>query len=158
MNNNPKKFIFNWIFYKQLAIGSAPREKNDRSFLSQKKIKSIFCLCSFQEFPSLEILQKEFEVRSFSLPDHKSKSKMSKDLIVEALKILCSLENHKPIFVHCNASIERSPIMVLAYLMFREGYEFNLALDYVMKVHPYTNPLSSQLAILKDLQDSQFKI
>ena len=46
--------------------------------------------------------------------------------------------------------MERSPLICLAWLMKEKNLSSSEALDYLMQVHPRTNPLSGQLAVLKD--------
>ena len=57
-----------------------------------------------------------------------------------------------PTFVHCVASIERSPLICMAYLIKKCNLTPIEALDYLMEVHPISNPLPGQFAILKKLK------
>jgi protein-tyrosine phosphatase len=52
------------------------------------------------------------------------------------------------VYVHCVAAMERSPLVCLAWLVTRHGQTPERALDYLMQVHPGTNPLPGQLALL----------
>ena len=47
--------------------------------------------------------------------------------------------------------MERSPLVCLAWLVRRQGLTPQRALDYLMQVHPGTNPLPGQLALLARL-------
>jgi protein-tyrosine phosphatase len=44
--------------------------------------------------------------------------------------------------------MERSPLVCLAWLMRERGLSRLQALDYLMQVHPGTNPLPGQLNVL----------
>ena len=65
--------------------------------------------------------------------------------------VLGELREHGPVFVHCVAAMERSPLLCLAWLIRRHGLSQQRALDYLMQVHVGTNPLASQLAVLAQL-------
>jgi protein-tyrosine phosphatase len=56
------------------------------------------------------------------------------------------------VFVHCVAAMERSPLVCLAWLVSRHGQSPQAALDYLMQVHPGTNPLPGQLRLLDRLR------
>ena len=147
-----KRFIFNWILPKIISIGSAPRCEDDVNFLKSKKIKSILCLCSQEEFEDVNKLNENFKFRRTILPDHKSNSIMSKGQIINALNELNLLKKGgNSIFVHCNAGVERSPTVILSYLIYSEGYDFYIALKYLMDVHPYSNPLTFQIDLVRNL-------
>jgi len=68
---------------------------------------------------------------------------------------LRELRKEGPVFVHCVAAMERSPLVCMAWLMQQEGLNSTEALDYLMQVHPGTNPLPGQLALLNQLPSSQ---
>ena len=47
--------------------------------------------------------------------------------------------------------MERSPLVCMAWLVSRQGLAPLQALDYVMQIHPGTNPLPSQWQALCEL-------
>ena len=51
-------------------------------------------------------------------------------------------------FIHCVASIERSPMLCILYVMKKYNITLENSLDYVKRMHKYTNPTNSQLKIL----------
>ena len=65
-----------------------------------------------------------------------------------ALSIYNKIKNNGPVYVHCVASVERSPLLCLAILIQDKKLKFQDALDYLMQVHPQTNPLIGQLKLL----------
>ena len=69
----------------------------------------------------------------------------------QALTTLAELRQQGPVYVHCVAAMERSPLVCLAWLVRRHGLTPHRALDYLMQVHPGTNPLPGQLALLSEL-------
>ena len=70
-------------------------------------------------------------------------------------QLLAGLRQQGPVYVHCVAAMERSPLVCLAWLVSRHGQTPERALDYVMEVHPGTNPLPGQLALLGQLGSIQ---
>ena len=54
-------------------------------------------------------------------------------------------------FIHCFASIERSPLLCIMYIMSTYKLSIEDALDYVRRTHIYTNPTNRQLRIAKEI-------
>lgn len=132
----------------ELALGPAPRQRQDLEHLSDQGIKALLSLCAEQEAPPPEALHPWFVTRRLVLPDHRSGHAPSQEQLTAALETLAELSVHGPVFVHCLASMERSPLVCLAWLMRRQGLSRLEALDYLCQIHPGTNPLPEQLALL----------
>ena len=47
--------------------------------------------------------------------------------------------------------MERSPLICIAWLVVENNYSLQIALDYVMQIHPGTSPLPGQLDAIKGL-------
>lgn len=71
-----------------------------------------------------------------------------------ALQGVPALRADGPVFVHCVAAMERLPLVCLAWLVSRHRQTPQRALDYMMQVHPGTNPLPGQWALLQGLLDA----
>ncbi|WP_413404247.1 dual specificity protein phosphatase family protein [Synechococcus sp. MIT S9510] len=69
-----------------------------------------------------------------------------------ALTLLKSLQPEGPVFVHCVAAMERSPLVCMAWLVEHKHLPPTDALEYLMQLHPGTNPLPQQSSILRELQ------
>jgi protein-tyrosine phosphatase len=82
------------------------------------------------------------------LPDHRTGRLPQLYELKAALDALAALHQQGPVYVHCVAAMERSPLVCLAWLVSRHGQPPERALDYLMQVHPGTNPLPGQLALL----------
>ena len=52
------------------------------------------------------------------------------------------------------ASVERSPLICLGWLVREEGYSIDLAMDYLMQIHPGTSPLPEQLSLVIQLSNN----
>jgi protein-tyrosine phosphatase len=86
------------------------------------------------------------------LPDHRSGREPDLPELQRALAALAELHQHGPVFVHCVAAIERSPLVCMAWLVQAGGLSSQRALDYLQQVHPGTNPLPQQLRLLQQLR------
>ena len=71
--------------------------------------------------------------------------------ISQIIEIVDNLLEKGPLLIHCFAGIERSPLISILWLTKKHKLKFQQALDYMMQVHPGTNPLSSQLKVLDKL-------
>ena len=99
-------------------------------------------------------MKNQFICERIVLPDHKYKEVLTMQQINEALVLLQSLMSNGPVFVHCKASVERSPLICMAWLVKKCNLNNFEALDYLMQIHPITNPLPNQFELLKDLKDN----
>ena len=140
--------IFNWVLINKLAVGTAPRNLDDIAKLKKNSIKSVLSLCSIDEAIPPKDFQCDFDCERLILPDHTYGRFPDIDELENALKLLNKLLNNPPVFVHCVASIERSPLVCLAWLVKFENLEPDYALQYMMDIHPTTNPLPGQYSLL----------
>ena len=144
-------FIFNWVLKNKLAVGTSPEKKEDLLLLKKYKIRNILSLCSQDEAKWHSDLESNFTCKRVVLPDS-NKNKLPTE--TEIKKAFYSLKNFfdKDItYVHCFASIERSPLLCIVLIM--ENYNLTLeeSLDYVKRVHYLTNPRNNQLFFIKNL-------
>tara|TARA_B100000212_G_scaffold288705_1_gene229811 strand:+ start:25805 stop:26251 length:447 start_codon:yes stop_codon:yes gene_type:complete len=147
-------FKFNWILINKLALGSLPKEFNDFQKLNKQGIKSIMCLCSKKEIEiSKEIIKEieKFEIIKYPLPDHRYDKLPSINEVNEAVEILNNLIEKGPVFIHCYAGLERSPLICMAWLIKYKKLTIFESLQYLMEVNKGTNPLPGQLKILEYL-------
>jgi len=152
------RFHFSWILNGLLAVGPAPRAHRHIDRLSDAGFRSILSLCAPAEVinqePALIVeLRNKFNYLNFVLPDHRSGRAPTISELQQAL-ILAeqALFNAPPLYVHCVAAVERSPLVCMALLIQRKGISPLAALDYMQQVHPGTNPLPQQLALLNSLK------
>ena len=148
----PSRFRIDWVLVNELAIGPAPRAARHLDQLQEQHIKAVLSLCGINEAPAAEGLAQRFEHRSVVLPDHRTERLPELAELLSALDALRELRGSGPVFVHCLAGIERSPLVCLAWLVSGHGQSPLAALDYLMQVHPGTNPLPGQLQLLHQLQ------
>ena len=147
-NNSNYFFQADWVLINKLAVGPVPINKKNLESLKLLGIKSILSLCDEKETTSKINYENDFIHTRIVLPDHKYKNKLTLDKLNEALNQLIDLSEKGPVFVHCVASVERSPLLCMAFLVRKKSLNPYQALDYLMQVHKGTNPLSDQFKLL----------
>ena len=150
-----RRFRLDWVLVEELAIGPAPRADRHLDRLQGAGIKGVLSLCSPEEAALPGGLAERFSHQRCVLPDHRSGRLPELSELEGALDALAALYRQGPVYVHCVAAMERSPLVCLAWLVSRHGQTPERALDYLMQVHPGTNPLPGQLALLGHLGSSQ---
>ena len=146
------RFRIDWVLVHELAIGPAPRVERHLERLADQGMRAVLSLCSPEEAPPPEGLEQRFACGRLVLPDHRAQRLPELQELGEALALLEQLRAEGPVFVHCVATMERSPLVCLAWLVSRHGQSPQAALDYLMQVHPGTNPLPGQLRLLDQLR------
>lgn len=147
-------FFVSWVLVDQLALGPAPRSLEHLNQLAAAGIKAVLSLCSEQEVATPVQLGVRFRWARQVLPDHRSEKLLQRSDLELALARLEALRGEGPVFVHCVAAMERSPLVCMAWLMQHQGLSRQRALEYLMQVHRPTNPLPQQLALLEGLANS----
>ena len=146
--------IFNWILVNKLAIGTPLTSKKDKLFLKEKKIKSILDLRNKFDLAKIDYekqlaFYKEFNLVNISLPDHNSKRLATTSEIHNTVNNLQKLLENGPVFMHCHAAVERSPLISVAFLMKTRRLSYIQAYEYVKQQNTNTNVLISQLINIK---------
>ena len=148
-------FRIDWVLVDQLAIGPAPRAERHLDRMREAGIKCVFSLCAVDEATPPPGLDEGFRTSRYVLPDHRAGRLPTLDELETALSHLAELQQHGPVFVHCVAAMERSPLVCLAWLVLQHRMTPERALDYLMQQHPGTNPLPGQLALLHQLRSAE---
>ena len=145
-------FRIDWVLINQIAIGPAPRAERHLDRLQEEGISCVLSLCSAEEAVPPTGQSERFRSVRCVLPDHRAGRMPTLAELNTALGHLAELHQHGPVFVHCVAAMERSPLVCLAWLVRQHRMTPERALDYMMQQHPGTNPLPGQLALLRDMQ------
>ena len=144
-----QRFKIDWVLVDELAIGPAPLANRHVLRLQDAGIKAILSLCEKEKAPPPSSMQELFACHRHVLPDHRSGRLPKPSELKKALFLLAELnKEYGSVYVHCVASMERSPLVCMAWLVQRHRLRPDQALDYVMQMHPGTNPLPGQLALL----------
>ena len=141
-----------WVLKDQLAIGAVPRDNNDLEVLKKYGFVWIFSLCSKEEINVELNFEDYFSCKRVILPDHKYKEALTIDQLNLAINTLAEIIESGPVYIHCVAGIERSPLVCMAWLVKNYNLTTTQALDYLMDVHKGTNPLPAQLNLLNLLK------
>ena len=144
-------FEVDWVLVDELAIGPAPRKQRHLDRLHELGIKAVLSLCDCTEAEPPERFDQSFQTRRIVLPDHRAGRMPSTKELETALENLRELLNHGPVFVHCVAAMDRSPLVCLGWLVKEHRMNPDRALDYLMQQHPGTNPLPGQLKLIQGL-------
>ena len=151
MANNNNKFVFNWILVNELAISNLPENEENLNYLKINKIFSVVSLCEKKKIKNLERLNKLFNHKLIVLPDHKSNYLPNKVDLLYAIDTINNLKKYGPVLIHCEAAVERSPLICIGYLMKYYNYDFIDSLEYIREIHPLTSPMNSHIKILKEI-------
>lgn len=142
------RFRISWVLQSELALGPAPIAVRHLERLREEGISAVLSLCTREEAPPPEELTQWFRCERVVLPDHRVGVAPTAQQLQQALRALIDLRSHGPVFVHCVAAMERSPLLCLAWLMRERGLSRLQALDYLSELHRGTNPLPEQLSLL----------
>ena len=151
-NNRNDNFIFNWVLINRISIGSPLKNKESVNLLKKKKIKSIISLC---DTSSNAKYYDKFIHYNYILPDHRDGICPTFKQILDVLAIVELVLKSGPVFIHCEASKERSPLISISWLVLKESLSLEDAVRYLKQVHTLSNPHFEQLEVLKKLQDQK---
>ena len=146
-----KRFKLDWVLSNEIAVGPAPLKKSHFEYLAKKKIKSILNLCNEKEAPIEEIYKSVFNIKRYTLPDHKVNKEIEIHEIKEIIGIIEKLKSSGAVYIHCFAGVERSPLICMAWLISKHKLSPQRSLDYLMEVHKGSNPLPSQYKLLRHI-------
>ena len=145
---------FNWILINKLAIGTPVNSDKKKLLLNKKGIISILDLRNKYDFRNskqnkyVEYLM-EFEYENVQLPDQNTGRLARTEEITRAVNMLQKLLIKGPIYMHCLASIERSPLISIAYLHLVKKISLIQSCDYVKQQNDLTNVSLRQLENIK---------
>jgi len=149
--SHSSKFAISWVLVNELSLGPAPTEPRHLNQLKAEGVAAILSLCSTQEKAPADGMDLLFHCRRVVLPEQRHGGLPSLEQLEAALTALGELLQYGPVFVHCVAAVERSPLICLAWLMRQHQLSQLAALDYLLQIHPGTSPSSSQLSLLNQL-------
>ena len=144
------KFICNWILKNKLALGTNPENEDALICLKKFKIRNVLGLCSEKEAKWHIGLENIFNCNRVILPDSRANKLPSNIQITSAYENLKNFLNDGITFVHCVASIERSPLLCIMLIMEKYNLDIEESLDYVKRMHSLTNPRNEQLFFIKN--------
>jgi hypothetical protein len=148
----PLPFRLTWLLVDELAIGTAPSQPSHLDDLAEQGVAAVLSLCAAHEAPAPVGLCGRFRLARVVLPDHHSPECLEPEALHQAVASLAILRAQGPVFMHCVAAVERSPLVAIAWLMRTRGMALENALSYLQATHPGTSPLPRQLEALRTWQ------
>lgn len=143
-------FSISWLRSRRLAIGPMPQTPMHWLSLEQQGVRAIFSCCEQDECPWLP--PHEWMQRRFPLPDHRNPDAMTSDMLNRAINTSMELYSTElPMYLHCWAGVERSPLVAIGLLCRAESLNLFDALAQVRYQHPIAKPLIPHLLILESL-------
>ena len=145
---------FNWILVNKFALGTPIVLENEKLLLKKKGIKTVIDLRNSKDLNEINHQKyienlSDFRYENFQLPDHKSGRLSETFEIREAVDLLHSSLSDGPVFMHCHAAIERSPLISIAYLHLKKSFSIIQSCDYVKQQNDSTCINVEQLKYIK---------
>jgi len=147
-----KPLWFSWILPNRLGIGPAPLTADHWEALKKAGFHSCFSCCYLEEEQFLPIPDYDVVHGRVSLPDHRHQELLLKSTLLEAINVSRGLMNQSPpLYLHCWAGQERSPLLAIAHVSLINGVSVVNAMESVRKAHPQANPVYQHLELLKEI-------
>lgn len=142
----------NWILANRLAVGPLPTSDRHWQQLDGLGFRARFSCCYEDEHASLPPPPSHWACFGVSLPDHRRQEPLESARLDQAIsEARAAMEGHGPLFLHCLAGRERSPLVAIGVTARSRGLDIYGALDWVRKCHPGAAPLFDQLEQLERL-------
>jgi len=141
-----------WVLNGRLALGPAPRQSRHWLELRHCGIASVVSLCELSEGcagpPASGLALPHWS--AWPLPDARSQRQLSPRELLGAIQhVRACLHQQGPVYLHCRAGLERSPLVALGVVCQELGWDFYAGLAYLRRVHPAAQPTLQQLAVLE---------
>ena len=145
---------YSWVLTHRLAIGPMPSCQAHWQQLEEAGLRSRFSCCYPQEQGPAAV-PAHWRSESFALPDHRRQQRLDPECLAAALDLAEQLlDEGPPLYLHCLAGIERSPLMAVGLTARRRRIDIYTALDWVRRCHPASLPIYSQLELLEQVLKS----
>lgn len=142
---------YSWVLTGRLALGPMPSSPGHWQQLEQAGLRARFSCCYPQE-QAAALPPPHWRSDSVPLPDHRLQESLTLQRLAEALdRSELLLQSGDPVYLHCMAGIERSPLLAVGLTARQRGLSLFEALDWVRRCHPPALPLVSQLELLEQL-------
>ena len=139
---------YSWILTNQLAIGPRPITPFHWQQLEEAGLRGRFSCCYPQEEEIL-LPPPGWISAGVSLPDHRKQEVLRSERLIEALTVAEQLmEQGAPIYLHCLAGIERSPLLAVGLTARSRQIDLYAALDWVRRCHPPALPIYEHLEMM----------
>lgn len=148
---------YSWILTSRLAIGPMPRSLRHWQQLEEAGFRSRFSCC----YPNEEVVSIPDHWSSIGvpLPDHREQEPMLEERLDFAISSARSLlESSPPVYLHCWAGRERSPLVAVGLMAYEKSGDLFEGLEWVRRCHPAASPIYGHLELLDEiLRNKKFK-
>ncbi|GAB4133013.1 MAG: hypothetical protein Fur0046_03390 [Cyanobacteria bacterium J069] len=146
-----------WILPNRLAIGSLPNPAY-ASTLTSANIEVVLSLCAEAEGRLPQNIAEKFHSQRYILPNRYYLLPLLPAHLEMATELLHrQLRRQRPVYVHCQRGIERSPLVCAAYLCRYHQLGGLEALRYVQQVQAIASPTNTQINVLQAFIDQSSK-
>ena len=146
---------FSWVLTNRLAVGPMPRCDRHWQQLEEAGFRSRFSCCYPEEETGL-ILPPGWSSERVSLPDHRQQEPMQEARLALALaRAEALVGDAAPVYLHCKAGYERSPLLAVGLTARLRGIDMLAALEWVRRCHPMAMPIYDHLDLLERILSSR---
>ena len=143
-----------WVLTNRLAVGPMPRCDRHWQQLEEAGFRSRFSCCYPEEETGL-ILPPGWSSERVSLPDHRQQEPMQEARLAMALaRAEALVGDAAPVYLHCMAGYERSPLLAVGLTARLRGIDMLAALAWVRRCHPMAMPIYDHLVLLERILSS----
>ena len=143
-----------WVLTNRLAVGPMPRCDRHWQQLEEAGFRSRFSCCYPEEETGL-ILPPGWSSERVSLPDHRQQEPMQEARLALALaRAEALVGDAAPVYLHCMAGYERSPLLAVGLTARLRGIDMLAALAWVRRCHPMAMPIYDHLVLLERILSS----
>lgn len=145
---------YSWVLTNRLALGPMPAGESHWQQLEEAGLRARFSCCYPHELTAAQPPE-HWLCDAYSLPDHRRQEKLTVASLSEALARAHALFlQGLPVYLHCMAGIERSPLIAVGLLAIHRQQSLFDALEWVRRCHPASRPIYSQLELLEQVLSS----
>jgi len=149
----PMPFV--WVRSRRLAIGAFPLDPAHWAALESQGLRAVFSCCDPSEAHWSP--PEHWQRHRCPLPDHRQPHSLQAPQLLKAIQVATAMvEAGQPLYLHCWAGIERSPLLAIALQCSAWHLDLFEALAWVKRHHPAARPLNDQLLLLETLQAKGF--
>lgn len=142
---------YSWVLSRRLAVGPMPSSPAHWQQLEQAGLRARFSCCYPHEQGPAPV-PPDWVSDGFPLPDHRRQEPLELERLAEALeRAERLLSEDAPVYLHCLAGIERSPLLAVGLTARERDLSLFEALAWVRRCHPPAMPIVSQLELLEQL-------
>lgn len=142
---------YSWVLTGRLAVGPMPAGVVHWQQLEQAGLRARFSCCYPHE-ERLAVVPPHWLSGGVPMPDHRHQEPLEPERLASALAVAEQLlRQGTPLYVHCLAGIERSPLIAVGLTARARNLPLFDALDWVRRCHPAAQPLVSHLELLERL-------